>query len=129
MLPRSRTSSRRCSSRSLDASSSRARAPSSSTSPMTTRGFRDVLELRRHNSAELYDILWDPPAPLVPRRLRLEVGERVDYAGAVVEALDEPELERALDRLRDHEIESLAVCFLHSYANPDHERRVQELVA
>ena len=96
---------------------------------VTTRGFRDVLELRRHNSAELYDILWDPPEPLVPRRRRLEVTERVDYAGAVVAALDEQELETALDRLRDHEIESLAVCFLHSYANPLHERRVQEIVA
>src|SRR3954469_20094213 len=80
---------------------------------LTTRGFRDVLELRRHNSAELYDILWDPPPPLVPRRLRLEVGERVDYAGDVVEELDEADLERALERLRDHAIESLAVCFLH----------------
>ena len=82
---------------------------------ITTHGFRDVLELRRHNRAELYDILWDPPEPLVPRRRRLEIRERVDYAGTVVLELDELELEEVLERLHDHEIESLAVCFLHSY--------------
>jgi N-methylhydantoinase A len=96
---------------------------------ITTQGFRDVLELRRHNRAELYDILWDPPEPLVPRRRRLEIRERVDYAGTVVQELDELELEEVLERLHDHEIESLAVCFLHSYENPAHELRVKEIVS
>jgi N-methylhydantoinase A len=95
---------------------------------ITTEGFRDVLELRRHNSAELYDILWDPPPPLVPRELRLEVAERVDYAGQVVVPLDEGGVASALDRLRDEGVESLAVCFLHSYANPGHEQRVKAIV-
>jgi N-methylhydantoinase A/oxoprolinase/acetone carboxylase beta subunit len=56
---------------------------------VATRGFRDILEIRRANREELYDILWDPPPPLVPRRHRLEVDERVDYAGHVVRPLDE----------------------------------------
>ena len=95
---------------------------------ITTAGFRDVLELRRHNSADLYDILWDPPEPLVPRERRLEVAERVDYAGSVVTGLDEEQVAAALERLEVEEIEALAVCFLHAYANPSHERRVRELV-
>jgi N-methylhydantoinase A len=95
---------------------------------ITTRGFRDVLELRRHNSADLYDIMWDPPEPLVPRARRLEVTERVDYAGAVVAELEEDDVDAALDRLDYEGIDSLAVCFLHAYANPSHERRVRELV-
>jgi len=96
---------------------------------VTTRGFRDVLELRRHNRGEIYDILWDPPEPLVPRRLRLEVTERVDYAGNVVVSLAEDEVVAALDRFRDEGVEALAVCFLHSYANPSHELRVKGLAA
>lgn len=96
---------------------------------ITTRGFRDVLELRRHNRAELYDILWDPPEPLVPRRLRLEVRERVDYVGKVLVPLAEDEVMAALERLREADVEALAVCFLHSYANPAHELRVKEIAA
>ena len=95
---------------------------------ITTKGFRDVLELRRHNSAELYDILWDPPPPLVPRELRLEVAERVDYAGDVVVPLDEGDVRAALERLGEEGVESVAVCFLHSYANPGHEQRVKAIV-
>jgi N-methylhydantoinase A len=94
---------------------------------VTTRGFRDVLELRRHNRGEIYDILWDPPEPLVPRRLRLEVSERVDYAGDVVVPLAEDEVVAALERLYEEGVEAVAVCFLHSYANPAHELRVKEI--
>ena len=79
---------------------------------------------------ELYDILWDPPEPLVPRRRRLEVTERVDYAGAVVaRARRGGASRRRSSGCATRGIESLAVCFLHSYANPAHERRVQEIVA
>src|ERR671937_1679179 len=56
---------------------------------VTTQGFRDILEIRRANREELYDILWDPPEPLIRRRHRLEVDERVDYAGAILRPLDE----------------------------------------
>jgi N-methylhydantoinase A len=96
---------------------------------ITTKGFRDVLELRRHNRGEIYDILWDPPDPLVPRRRRLEVTERIDYAGDVAVPLAIDEVVAALDRLREEQIEALAVCFLHSYANPAHELRVKEIAA
>jgi N-methylhydantoinase A len=96
---------------------------------ITTRGFRDVLELRRHNRGEIYDILWDPPEPLVPRQLRLEVTERVNYAGQVIVPLVEDEVTAALERLREEGIESLAICFFHSYANPRHEARAKEIAA
>ena len=67
---------------------------------VTTRGFRDVLEIRRANREELYDILWDPPPPLVPRRHRLEVDERIDYAGEVVTPLDETSARAAARKIR-----------------------------
>jgi len=95
---------------------------------ITTKGFRDVLELRRHNRGEIYDILWDPPEPLVPRRLRLEIAERIDYAGETVVPVAEEEVEAALVRLRDEGVESLAVCFLHSYQNPEHEELLKDIV-
>lgn len=95
---------------------------------ITTEGFRDVLELRRHNRAEIYDVLWDPPEPLVPRQLRLEVKERIDYSGKVVTPLVEEDVHDRLEQFRDYGIDSLAVCFLNSYENPVHEERVREIV-
>ena len=95
---------------------------------LTTRGFRDVLELRRHNRGDMYDIAWDPPQPLIPRRRRFEVTERVDYAGRTVTPLDESDVEAAVDRAWADGVRSFAICFLHSYANPDHERRAKEIV-
>ena len=88
-----------------------------------------MLELRRHNRAEIYDIMWDPPEPLVPRQRRLEITERLNYAGEIVTPLDEDEVRAALERLREYRIDSLAICFLHSYQNPVHEERVRELAA
>ena len=96
---------------------------------VTTAGFRDVLELRRHNSEDLYDILWDPPDPLVPRRRRLEITERVNYAGEVTAPLAESELKEIVERLKEEGVESLAICLLHSYANPVHELRLKHLLA
>ena len=102
------------------------------TALLTTAGFRDVLELRRHNREELYDIGWDFPAPLVERAHRFEVAERVDYAGAVVHPLERDDVDRAVERARDAGISSFAIAFLHSYVNPEHEfaasERVRELV-
>ena len=77
---------------------------------VTTRGFRDILEIRRANREELYDILWDPPEPLVRRRHRLEVVERIDYAGEVVVPLDEESVLDVARKLRARDIESAAVC-------------------
>lgn len=93
---------------------------------ITTGGFRDVLEIGRTWRSELYDPFHTPDAPLIPRDLRFEVGERVDASGAVVEPLDLDQLESIMDSLRDRGVESVAVALMHSYAHPDHERLVQE---
>src|SRR5919109_3750002 len=95
---------------------------------VTTRGFRDILEIRRANREELYDILWDPPEPLVRRRHRLEVVERVDYAGNVVTPLDESSVRDIARKLRARGIESAAVCLINAHMNPAHERRVREIL-
>ncbi len=94
------------------------------TALLTTRGFRDVLELRRVRVPKLYDPLWVKPTPLVPRNLRFEVTERLGPDGEVILPLDEAELDRVIAEIGRARVEAIAVCFLHSYANPDHERRV-----
>ena len=98
------------------------------TALITTRGFRDVLELRRIRMPELYNWDWDKPPDLVPRRLRLEVPERVDAGGRVILPLDERQAERAVDEIAAAGIESLAVCLINSYANPEHEERLAAIV-
>jgi N-methylhydantoinase A len=95
---------------------------------ITTKGFRDVLEIRRIRMPKLYDLSWEKPAPLVERCLRLEVEERIDAHGAVLRSLDPADVERALHRLRAEQIEALAICLINSYANPVHEERIAEIV-
>ncbi|HEY8449010.1 MAG TPA: hydantoinase/oxoprolinase family protein, partial [Bacillota bacterium] len=94
-----------------------------------TEGFRDILEIGRMRMPRLYDLTWNKPEPLIERRLRLEVPERIDKDGRIVRPLDEDAARCAIRRLLDEGIESLAIVFLHSYRNPAHERRVAELVA
>jgi N-methylhydantoinase A len=96
---------------------------------VTTKGFRDVLEIRRIRMPRLYDLTWEKPPPLVERYLRAEVDERVNARGEVERPLDPAEVERVLDRLLGEGIEALAVCLIHSYANPAHEERIREIVA
>ena len=91
------------------------------TALVTTRGFRDVLEIGRSNRTEMYDALYSKPQPLVPRYLRLEVGERIDADGAVLEPLDLDELDGMIELLKREKVESVAVCLLNAYANPRHE--------
>jgi N-methylhydantoinase A len=98
------------------------------TALLTTRGFRDVLELRRLRTPQLYDRFYEPPRPIVERRLRLEVAERLDAAGEVVLPLAEETVVAALDRIAGDGAEAVAVCLIHSYRNPEHERRVGALV-
>ena len=98
------------------------------TALITTQGFRDVLELRRIRMPELYNWDWDKPPDLVPRRLRLEVPERVDARGRVIVPLDERQAEQAVDEIAAAGIESLAVCLINSYANPEHEERLAAMV-
>jgi N-methylhydantoinase A len=92
------------------------------TALLTTKGFRDVLELRRLRVPHMYDLFWRKPPSLVPRRLRLEVEERMVADGTPLVPLREQDVVAAARRLRDLGVESVAVCFLHSYANPAHER-------
>src|SRR3954465_12872217 len=96
---------------------------------ITTEGFRDTLEMRREHKYELYDLFIELPEPLVPRRLRLEVPERIGPDGAIELALDEAALIARVRELVVAGTESLAVAFLHAYANPVHERRAGELIA
>src|SRR6185503_18965437 len=94
------------------------------TALVTTRGCRDVLELRRSARANLYDLFQDAPAVLVPRHLRLEVDERVDAQGQVVTPLAPADVEAAIDFIRRHEVDAIAVCLLFSFLNDAHEREV-----
>jgi N-methylhydantoinase A len=95
---------------------------------ITTRGFRDVLEIRHLRMPRLYDLTWQKPPTLVERRLRLEVDERIDAHGQIQRPLADADVERALDRLLAQEIEGLAVCLLNAYANPVHEERIKAIV-
>jgi N-methylhydantoinase A len=98
------------------------------TALITTRGFRDVLEIGRANRPDLYNLSYRKPVPVVPRRLRYEVTERMSYRGEVLQPLAEEEIEVLAARLRDHAVDAVAVCFLHSWANPEHERRARDLL-
>jgi len=99
------------------------------TALVTTEGFRDILEIRHENRFEQYDVNIDLPPPLVPRRLRLPVRERIDAQGNVLVPLDEASVTRALDLIAAQNIEAVAVGFLHSFTNPEHELRVGVAVA
>src|SRR3954468_6385849 len=95
---------------------------------ITTRGFRDVLELGRRTRPTPYGLKGTFEA-LIPRELRLEVGERMDAEGLVVTPLDEDEVRRAAVRLREGGVEALVIHFIHSYVNDAHERRAREIAA
>jgi N-methylhydantoinase A len=95
---------------------------------VTTTGFRDVIEIRRGTKDDLWDAYKDVAPPYVRRRDRLEVTERVDFAGAVLEPLDEDEARAVAGVLRRKGVEAVAVCFVNSYANPANERRMKEIL-
>ena len=95
---------------------------------ITTRGFRDVLEIGRVRTPDLYDLTWEKPRPLVPRRLRLEVDERVAADGAVVRPLDEAGVARAAEALVRAGVQVIAICFINSYVNPAHEQAAEAIV-
>ncbi|MEI8036273.1 MAG: hydantoinase/oxoprolinase family protein, partial [Betaproteobacteria bacterium] len=95
---------------------------------ITTKGFRDVLELRRIRVPRLYDLTWEKPEPLVDRYLREEVIERVTHDGAIYQALDEKSVCEAVSRLVKRGVSSIAVCLINAYANPSHEKTVQDIV-
>jgi N-methylhydantoinase A len=95
---------------------------------ITTRGFRDVLELGRELRYDAYDIFAEYPLPLVPRSLRQEVAERITSDGRVIKELDGPQVKKVLSELLNMGIESLAVCLINSYENPVHEQMIKDIV-
>ncbi|PWU19146.1 MAG: methylhydantoinase [Candidatus Rokuibacteriota bacterium] len=95
---------------------------------LTTAGFRDALEIGREGRYDMYDLFIDPPSPLVPRRLRLEVRERILADGSVLSPLDEASVRAALGTLIAEGVEAIAVSLLHAYRNPAHERAVAALI-
>ena len=99
------------------------------TALVTTRGFRDVLIMGRSKRFDTYDLWLDKPRPLVPRRAIHEVDERIDHDGEVLRPLDLGSVSQVADRLAADGVESVAVCLLHAYANPAHERAVGALLA
>ena len=98
------------------------------TALITTRGFRDVLEIQRVRVPKLYDPLYEKPAPLVPRNLRFEIDERLDAYGNVIREPDRAQLNRVILKLKKEKIEALAICFLHSFVNPAHEEIVGQII-
>ncbi|MGH8057846.1 MAG: hydantoinase/oxoprolinase N-terminal domain-containing protein, partial [Candidatus Entotheonellia bacterium] len=95
---------------------------------ITTRGFRDVLEIRRLRMPRLYDMHWEKPPPLVERYRRLEVDERITFRGEILRGLDPQEARAVVDRLLERGVESIAVCLLNAYANPGHEALIGQII-
>jgi N-methylhydantoinase A len=98
------------------------------TALIATDGFRDVIEIARQRRPDLYNLDIDKPKPLAPRDLRVDVRERLRADGSVLLPLDEEQVRKVVKELRQREVTAIAVCFLHSYLNPVHERRVKEIV-
>ena len=99
------------------------------TALVTTKGFRDILEIGRGNRPDLYNLAYRKPTPFVPRYLRFEVTERMSYRGETRQPLDVSELEDVAGRLAAMNVGAVGVCFLHAWANPEHERRAVETLA
>src|SRR6516225_8704083 len=96
---------------------------------ITTKGFRDVLEIRTLRMPRLYDLAWTKPPPLVERYLRKVVDERIDHNGNIVRALDPADAERVVEELLAEGIEALAVCLINSFANPAHELAIKQIIS
>jgi N-methylhydantoinase A len=95
---------------------------------ITTKGFRDVLEIRTLRMPRLYDLAWTKPPPLVERYLRKVVDERVDHTGKVDRPLDLKDAESAVDALLAEGVEAIAVCLINSFANPAHELAIKQII-
>ena len=95
---------------------------------LCTHGFRDVLEIRRGDRNDMYNLNWTPPEPLVPRRLRLGVRERILVDGSVAESLDEDSVRRALDVFRREGVTAIAVAYMNAYTNGCHETETEQFL-
>jgi N-methylhydantoinase A len=97
---------------------------------ITTRGFRDTLEMRREGRYDIYDLNIQAPPPLVPRERRMEIDERITFDGEVLTPLNDDQIIAVITDLVDtHKIDALAICLLHGYAHPGHEMRVADIAA
>ena len=99
-----------------------------SSAMVCTKGYRDVIEIRRANKEELWDTYKDVAPPYIRRRDRLVVNERIDHAGRVVTPFDEAEAREVARILKKRGVEAVAVCFMNSYMNPAHELRMREIL-
>lgn len=95
---------------------------------ITTKGFRDMLEIARGNRPDLFNLRYEKPKVFVPRYLRLEVEERMNYKGEVVKPLNEEDVKKCIEYFKKEKVEAIAVVYLHSYINAKHERETVELV-
>ncbi len=95
---------------------------------ITTKGFRDVVEIGRQKRPELYNLFFKRPEPLIPRKYRFTVDERTNFKGEIVKGVDEKELSKIVETLDKEKIETVAITFLHSYANPENEIRVKDYI-
>jgi N-methylhydantoinase A len=95
---------------------------------ITTKGFRDILYIQRQKRYNLYDLYIDKPTPLIPRRLIKEVTERVLYDGSIYIELSDDEVKMVTRELVEEDVNSIAVCLIHSYVNDKHERRIREII-
>ncbi len=98
------------------------------TALITTEGFRDILEIGRGNRPDFFNLEYEKPEPFVPRFLRRELKERINYRGRVTQELDLTELPAIIDDFRNEGVEAVAICLINSYANPAHEEKVLEKV-
>nr|MBQ6241904.1 hydantoinase/oxoprolinase family protein [Lachnospiraceae bacterium] len=98
------------------------------TAIITTKGFRDLIELARQTRASLYDVQVEKPVPIIYRNMRREVDERIMADGSVFKALDVSEVEKLVEELKAENVEAYAVCLLHSYINPVHEKKIKEII-
>ena len=95
---------------------------------ITTKGFRDVLEIARCNRPDLFNMVFAKPRPFIPRYLRKEVRGRVNFEGKILTELEEEDIRAAVEFFKKEEVEAIAVCYINSYANDIHERRTVELI-
>ena len=98
------------------------------TALITTKGFRDVLEIARCNRPDLFNMVFAKPRPFIPRYLRKEVEERVSFDGKIVTPLNEDDIRTAVEYFKKEKVEAIAVCYINSYANDEHEQRTVELI-
>ncbi|MGY0692182.1 hydantoinase/oxoprolinase family protein [Virgibacillus sp. FSP13] len=95
---------------------------------ITTKGFRDILEIARGNRPDLFNIRYEKPQPFIDRYLRQEVNERLNYKGEVLTPLDKEQVKEIVNYFKRENVEAIAVAYLHSYVNPEHEKETIRLI-